>query len=137
MIRVKSFDLKKGVELFNAFNDEARIRIVNLIYHHQEMCITDLELILDFTQTKTSRHLSFLKNCGVLKYKKVDQWSYYFLNPAFLEFISQLYVFMDKDATLTNDLEEYKTLYSNNELAIRRLHNKQNKYKLPALGSLK
>ena len=27
MIRVKSFDLKKGVELFNAFNDEARIRI--------------------------------------------------------------------------------------------------------------
>lgn len=137
MIRVKSFDLKKGVELFNAFNDEARIRIVNLIYHHQEMCITDLELILDYTQTKTSRHLSFLKNSGVLKFKKVDQWSYYFLNPAFLEFVSQLYNFMDKDTTLTNDLEEYKTLYSNNELAIRRLHNKQNKYKLPALGSLK
>jgi len=137
MIRVKSFDLKKGVELFNAFNDEARIRIVNLIYHHQEMCITDLELILDYTQTKTSRHLSFLKNSGVLKFKKVDQWSYYFLNPAFQEFVSQLYSFMDKDTTLTNDLEEYKTLYSNNELAIRRLHNKQNKYKLPALGSLK
>ena len=137
MIRVKSFDLKKGVELFNAFNEEARIRIVNLIYHHQEMCITDLELILDFTQTKTSRHLGFLKNSGVLKSRKVDQWSYYFLNPAFVEFVSQLYIFMEKDSTLLNDLEEYKTLYSNNELAIRRMHNKQNKYKLPALGSLK
>ena len=137
MIRVKSFDLKKGVELFNAFNDEARIRIVNLIYHHQEMCITDLELILDFTQTKTSRHLGFLKNSGVLKSRKVDQWSYYFLNSAFVEFVSQLYIFMEKDSTLLNDLEEYKTLYSNNELAIRRMHNKQNKYKLPALGSLK
>ncbi len=137
MIRVKSFDLKKGVELFNAFNDESRIRIVNLIYHHQEMCISDLELILDFTQTKTSRHLGFLKNSGVLKSRKVDQWSYYFLNSAFVEFVSQLYIFMEKDSTLLNDLEEYKTLYSNNELAIRRMHNKQNKYKLPALGSLK
>lgn len=137
MIRVKSFDLKKGVELFNAFNDEARIRMVNLIFHHQEMCISDLELILDFTQTKTSRHLGFLKNAGVLKSKKVDQWVYYFLNPAFTDFVVQIFNFLEKDAMLINDLEEYKTLYSNNELAIRRLHNKQNKYKLPALGSLK
>ena len=101
------------------------------------MCISDLELILDFTQTKTSRHLGFLKNSGVVKSRKVDQWSYYFLNSAFAEFVSQLYIFMEKDSTLLNDLEEYKTLYSNNELAIRRMHNKQNKYKLPALGSLK
>lgn len=137
MIRVKSFDLKKGVELFNALNDESRIRILNLIFIHQEMCISDLELILDFTQTKTSRHLGFLKNAGVLKSRKVDQWVYYFLNPAFIEFITQIFSFFEKDAVLHNDLEEYKTLYSNNELAIRRLHNKQNKYKLPALGSLK
>jgi len=133
MIRVKNFDLKKGVELFNALNDEARIRILNLIYHHQEMCISDLELILDFTQTKTSRHLSYLKNAGVLKYKKQDQWVYYSLNKAYMDFITQIFSFMEKDITLAKDMDEYKTLYSNNELAIRKLHNKQNKYKLPAL----
>ena len=132
MIRVKNFDLKKGVELFNALNDESRIRILNLIYKHQEMCSSDLELILDFTQTKTSRHLSFLKNAGVLKFKKQDQWVYYFINNAYYEFVNQIFSFMEKDIILTKDLNEYKTLYSNNELAIRKLHNKQNKYKLPA-----
>ncbi|TAH24841.1 MAG: ArsR family transcriptional regulator [Cytophagales bacterium] len=137
MIRIKTFDLKKGIELFNALNDEARIRIMNLIFHHQEMCISDLELILDFTQTKTSRHLGFLKNAGILKSKKVDQWVYYFLNPTFIDFVTQIMAFLEKDPTLLNDLKEYNALYSNNELAIRRLHNKQNKYRLPSLNSLK
>jgi len=133
MIRVKNFDLKKGVELFNALNEEARIRILNLIYHHQEMCISDLELILDFTQTKTSRHLAYLKNTGMVKAKKYDQWVYYSINSAYYDFVFQIFNFLEKDATLGKDLNEYKMLYSNNELAIRKLHNKQNKYKLPAL----
>jgi ArsR family transcriptional regulator len=137
MITVKSFDVKKGVELFNAFNDEARIRILHLIYHYQEMCSADLELILDYTQTKTSRHLVFLKNAGLVKPKKVDQWVYYLLNPAFIEFVTQVFAYMEKDPALLTDLQEYKTLYSNNELAIRKLHNKQKKYILPDLGSLK
>jgi ArsR family transcriptional regulator len=121
------------VELFNALNEVARIRILNLIYHHQEMCISDLELILDFTQTKTSRHLAYLKNAGVLKAKKQDQWVYYFINNAYYDFVYQIFIFLEKDAILTKDLHEFRTLYSNNELAIRKLHNKQNKYKLPAL----
>ena len=133
MIRVKNFDLKKGVELFNALNEEARIRILNLIYHHHEMCIADLELILDFTQTKTSRHLSYLKNAGVVKAKKQDQYVYYSINSAYDDFITQIFSFMEKDTILAKDLSEYKMLYSNNELAVRKLHNKQNKYKLPAL----
>ena len=133
MIRVKNFDLKKGVELFNALNEEARIRILNLIYHHQEMCISDLELILDYTQTKTSRHLSYLKNAGVVKPKKQDQYVYYSINNAYYDFIMQIFTFMEKDTVLAKDLSEYKMLYSNNELAIRKLHNKQNKYRLPAL----
>ena len=39
--------------------------------------------------------------------------------------------FLENDTILQNDLEEYRTLYANNELAIRKLHNRQNKYKLP------
>jgi ArsR family transcriptional regulator len=137
MIRVKTFDIKKGVELFNALNDEARIRILNLIIHFKEMCISDLELILDFTQTKTSRHLIFLKNAGILKARKEDQWVYYFLNPTFDDFVIHSLSYMEKDPVLIRDITEYHTLYSNNELAVRKLHNKQKKYILPSLGSLK
>lgn len=133
MIRLKNFELKKGLDIFNAFGDEARIRIMNLIFQNNEMCISDLELILDFTQTKTSRHITYLKNAGLVKYKKIDQWVYYYINEAYMDIIAQLFSFMEKDVMLTKDLEEFKTLYSNNELAIRKLHNKQNKYKLPAI----
>jgi len=67
----------------------------------------------------------------------VDQWVYYYINEAYDDIINQIFGFLEKDVALLKDLEEYKTLYSNNELAIRKLHNKQNKYLLPALGSLK
>src|SRR3712207_9002657 len=32
---------------------------------NSEMCISDIEQVLDFTQTKTSRHLSYLKLSGL------------------------------------------------------------------------
>ncbi len=133
MLRVKNFDLKKGSEIFKAFSDESRIRMMNLIFHHQEMCISDLELILDFTQTKTSRHLIYLKNAGIVQFRKFDQWVYYYINETYIDIIAQQFAFLEKDLLLKKDLEEYKTLYSNNELAVRKLHNKQNKYKLPEL----
>ncbi len=133
MIRLKTFELQMGAEIFKAFSDESRIRIMHLIFKNEEMCISDLELILDFTQTKTSRHLIILKNARLLRYKKIDQWVYYYINDAYLDIIAQIFAFLEKDATIQKDLQEYRTLYSNNELAIRKLHNRQKIYKLPEL----
>lgn len=133
MLRIKNFELKTGVEIFKAFSEEARVRILHLMYKTEEICVSDLEIILDFTQTKTSRHLSYLKAQRIIKAKKTDQWIYYSINVAYLEIISQVFFFLEKDPVLQRDLQEYRTLYSNNELAIRKLHNRQNKYKVPAL----
>jgi ArsR family transcriptional regulator, arsenate/arsenite/antimonite-responsive transcriptional repressor len=133
LIKIKNLKIKKAAEIFKAFSDESRIRILYLIYKNEEMCISDLELILDFTQTKTSRHLIYLKNAEILDYRKNDQWVYYFINTAYADIVSQMFTFLENDNTLMNDLEEHNTLYSNNELAIRKLHNKLNKYKSPEL----
>lgn len=133
MIRVKQIDIFKGAEIYKALSDESRIRILHLVLKNEEMCISDLELILDFTQTKTSRHLTYLKNIGLLKPKKVDQWVYYYINSTYHEIISRLFSFFGKDPVLQKDITEYRTLYSNNELAIRKLHSKQNKYIVPEL----
>ena len=137
LLKIKNLKIKKASEIFKAFSDESRIRILHLIYKNDEMCISDLELILDFTQTKTSRHLIYLKNAEILDYKKNDQWVYYYINGAYYDIIAQMFSFLENDTTLINDLEEYMTLYSNNELAIRKLHNKLNKYKLPELDKYK
>jgi len=133
MIRLKHFELRTGADIFKAFSDEARIRIMNLLLAYDQMCISDLELILDFTQTKTSRHLTYLKNARLVRYRKIDQWVYYYINDAYLDIINQVFSFMEKDPVLAKDLSEYRTLYSNNELAVRKLHNKQKVYRLPEL----
>lgn len=133
MIKVKNIELKAGIDIFKAFSDEARVRILHLMFKTDEMCVSDLEMILDFTQTKTSRHLTYLRNARLVKYRKMDQWIYYSVNEAYSEIITQLFAFLEKDPVLQNDLLEYRTLYSNNELAIRKLHSRQNKYKVPAL----
>ncbi len=133
MIRLKTVDILKGSEILKAFSDESRIRILNLILINEEMCISDLELILDYTQTKTSRHLSVLKSIGLVKYRKVDQWVYYFINETYIDILKQLFKLFGKEQQLYKDLIEYRTLYANNELAIRKQHIKKKIYKVPDL----
>ena len=65
--------------------------------------------------------------------KKVDQWVYYYINTTYHDILNHLFSFFGKDPVLLKDITEYRTLYSNNELAIRKLHSKQNKYIVPEL----
>jgi ArsR family transcriptional regulator len=133
MLRPKNIDLKTGEKIFKALSDESRIRIVHLMYHTEEICISDIELILDYTQTKTSRHLAYLRSAGLVKYKKIDQWVYYSLHEVYKPLIKSVFIYFDKETTLYKDLLEYRTLYANNELAIRKRHIKQKVYKVPEL----
>jgi ArsR family transcriptional regulator len=133
MIRLKTVDIHKGSEILKAFSDESRIRILHLILVNDEMCISDLELILDYTQTKTSRHLSVLKSIGLLKYRKLDQWVYYYINESYVDIIKQLFKLFGKEPQLYKDILEYRTLYANNELAVRKLHIRKKIYKVPDL----
>lgn len=126
-------DLNTGIEVLKALSDEARVRILHLMLKTDDMCVSDLEMILDYTQTKTSRHLTYLKNARLVTFIKLDQWVYYSINPVYKEMITQLLAYLEGDSVLQNDLLEYRTLYSNNELAIRKLHSKQNTYKVPSL----
>lgn len=85
------------------------------------MCISDLELILDFTQTKTSRHLIYLKNSGILNTRKLDQWVFYHIKDEVYDIIQQIFKFLVKDSTLLNDQETYSIMYNNRELAKNKL----------------
>ncbi|TRX59078.1 helix-turn-helix transcriptional regulator [Fulvivirga sp. M361] len=122
-MRLKNFSLSIGSQIFKACSDESRLRILNLILQNKEMCISDLELILDFTQTKTSRHLIYLKNSGILTTRKMDQWVFYSLKEEVFEIVSQIFQFLSKDQVLKKDNEVFKTMYSNRELALNRFGN--------------
>ena len=117
-MRLKNFNLQIGSQLMKALGEESRLRILNLLLHHGAMATSDLEFILDFTQTKTSRHIAYLKNAGILSARKKDQWVLYTIKEEVVDIISQILSFVEKDNQLVEDISTYNTLYSNRELAV-------------------
>ena len=124
-MKLKNFSLNYGSQVLKALSDEARIRILYLLHRNRDMCISDLELILDFTQTKTSRHITYLKNSGIVSSRKLDQWVFYTIKEEASDFIDQIFSYMSKDVQLTQDQETFETLYSNRELAKNKLDSKK------------
>lgn len=70
--------MKKLVNILKALSDETRLRILNLLYE-RELCVCDIMEALKISQTKASRHLSYLKNAGLVDDRKHAQWVYYSL----------------------------------------------------------
>lgn len=120
-MRLKSFNLTLGSQIFKACADESRLRMLHLIFMNGEMCITDLEKILDFTQAKTSRHLIYLKNSGILTFRRYNHWVFYQIKDEVGDIIKQIFQFLRKDAQLQKDLQIYQTLFTNRELAANKL----------------
>src|SRR3989337_3528441 len=101
-MRLKSFNLSLGSQIFKACSDESRLRILHLIFENEEMCISDLEKILEFTQTKTSRHLTYLKNSGILTFRRHNHWVFYTIKDEVYEILKQIFQFLRKDQLLQN-----------------------------------
>lgn len=120
-MRLKNFNLTLGAQIFKASADESRLRILYLIFNNKEMCISDLERILEFTQAKTSRHLIYLKNSGMLSYRRYNHWVFYQIKEEVEEIIKQIFSFLHKDPQLQKDQQLYQTLYSNRELAVNKV----------------
>ena len=100
------------------------MRILHLLWRNQEMCISDLEQVLDFTQTKTSRQLLYLKNAGLVSFRRLDNWVFYFIKEEVADLVHQFLGYMEKDPQLVHDQQIYQTLWSNRELAAYKLQNR-------------
>jgi len=124
-MRLKNFSLQYGNQIFKSFSEEARVRILFLIFNQKELCITDIELSLDFTQTKTSRHLTYLRNAGLVNVRKIDQYVFYSIKEEVSDIVSQIFQFLQKDASLQKDLETFRILYSNRELVKNKMEKRQ------------
>ena len=126
-MRLKNFNVDYGSKVFRSFSDISRIRIMNILYNRKESCIADLELILNFTQTKTSRHVNYLKNANLLNMKYVNQFIIYSIREEALDLIDQIFKLLEKDKQLEKDLEIYDIMNSNRELSKNKLEILKNK----------
>ncbi|WP_414632540.1 ArsR/SmtB family transcription factor [Clostridium sp. UBA4548] len=67
------------LQVMKALADETRMRILYLLTHG-DLCVCELELILDINQSNASRHLNKLTNAKILDYYKVGKYVYYKIN---------------------------------------------------------
>ena len=82
------------VEIFKALSDETRLRILSLVWTG-ELCVCEIEKCLNLTQSNASRHLTVLKNTGILSSAKHAQWAYYKVDEHFHKEHKDLYNYLD------------------------------------------
>jgi ArsR family transcriptional regulator len=73
--------MKDAAQFFKVLADEARLKIIWLLFHHEELCVCDIMAALGITQSKASRHLATLKHAGLVTDRKDGLWSHYALRP--------------------------------------------------------
>ena len=80
--------------IFKALSDRTRLRMVSLVMKH-ELCVCEIMEVLNLSQSNASRHLTILKNAGVLSGRKQAQWAYYkiseMLPPELYQYLSRTF----------------------------------------------
>ncbi|AKG74646.1 MULTISPECIES: ArsR/SmtB family transcription factor [Salinicoccus] len=75
--------------MFNALADKTRLKIVKEINKSPEknLCVCDLETVLDLKQSKISYHLKKLVDANILLTEKHGTWNYYRINEAQIQVV--------------------------------------------------
>ena len=73
--------MDKPDQLFKAFSDETRLRILNLLAQG-EQCVCEFQMVLRVPQPKISRHLAYLRRMGLIQERKQGKWVIYALTEA-------------------------------------------------------
>ncbi len=71
----------KQIETFQMLADETRLRAMALMQAQGELCVCELVAALDLPQPKISRHMTALRNAGLLTSRRDAQWVFYALDP--------------------------------------------------------
>jgi ArsR family transcriptional regulator len=73
--------VKDTAEFFAVLADEARLKMLWLLFNHRELCVCDFMQVLGITQSKASRHLRILYRAGLVTDRRDGLWVYYALRP--------------------------------------------------------
>lgn len=77
-------------QFFKCLSDDTRLRCVTLLQKEGKLCVCELTAALALSQSKISRHLASLRQCGLLLDSREGQWVYYQINPTLPDWASTL-----------------------------------------------
>ena len=92
--------IQESAQFFKALSDPTRLKIIALLIWTEELCVCDIENVLELSQSKASRHLRYLLNSGILSDERKNVWVYYSINknlPENSRNILNLFIDEDRD----------------------------------------
>ena len=93
------------VQLFKGLSDPVRLRIFHALAVKNELCVCHLTDALVLPQSTVSRHLSVLKNAGLVDAERKGKWVYYSPSTS-QEYVGQLINMVKKQGTDDKQLQE-------------------------------
>jgi ArsR family transcriptional regulator len=103
--------MERLASYFKALADENRLRILSLLFHG-ELCGCDIQYVLGASQSTVSRHLSYLKNAGLVLDRRVGYRVFYRLVQSEDHEISELFAYLipvfAKDQALKADTKKLR-----------------------------
>jgi DNA-binding transcriptional ArsR family regulator len=68
------------MNITKALSDENRVRILMALNTYDELCVCNINELLELAPSTVSKHLFLLKNARLVKARKEGRWIYYRLN---------------------------------------------------------
>jgi ArsR family transcriptional regulator len=90
--------------LFKGLADQTRLRIINLLLHG-ELCVCDIQYVLDSPQPNVSRHLTYLKHSGLVADRREGQRMYYRMADQGEPTRKQLFAFLQRVFAAADEFE--------------------------------
>jgi ArsR family transcriptional regulator, arsenate/arsenite/antimonite-responsive transcriptional repressor len=102
--------MDKLTDFFKLLSDETRLRILVLLYH-KKLCVCEIYGIMDESQPKISKHLAKLRDMGLVKDERQEQFIYYYLtieNVLLQDILQKIVDNIDNYPVLKSDTEKIK-----------------------------
>ncbi len=115
--------IMKLLNILKSLSHENRLRILNLI-NQQNLCVCEIEYIMQISQSNASRHLNKLKQAGIIYGEHHAQWVYYNINDKILNEYPFLQMLIEKELDkIEICIEDNKRLkeYQESELSCKDL----------------
>ncbi len=68
--------MRAAARLFGALSDESRLRLLFAL-RHGELCVCQLIALMERAPSTVSKHLSLLRDAGLVDSRKHGRWVYY------------------------------------------------------------
>lgn len=102
--------MNKLTDFFKVLSDETRLRILILLYH-KKLCVCEMCGITGEPQPKISKHLAKLRDMGLVKDERQEQFIFYDLNlkeQVYKEILEKIVDNINDYPELKSDIEKCK-----------------------------